>query len=176
MVEDGRPVVTTWSVVRGGPGDHSLTPTKIRNVTVKEIYKGAIRNLGTVAKEDPGDLGIVWPDEGDAAAGDRALRLAHDRRPISDETLQRVAQIVMENKYDPRKQIHDEIGASVRTASRWIAQARSRGYITEEEQAWLPKVASTPPNSPLGQMPLSYTAASDPAPLTTWRQRSRRSR
>jgi predicted ATPase len=54
-------------------------------------------------------------------------------RLVTEETLRRVAEIVKGNSYNPRVQIHDEIGASPRTASRRIDEARKRGVLTEED-------------------------------------------
>jgi len=50
-------------------------------------------------------------------------------RPVSDEELRRVAEIVEANDYDPRKEVMRTLHVSGRTASRWIAAAKDRGFV-----------------------------------------------
>ena len=69
------------------------------------------------------------------AAQARQGALASRRgRPVSDDTLRRVAEIVTANKsaYGYRERIRDEFPVSTRTASRWVQQAIDRGFLTEE--------------------------------------------
>jgi hypothetical protein len=50
-------------------------------------------------------------------------------RPVTDEVRRLDADIVRSNDFDPHRQIRDEIGGSTRTASRWIAATRQRGFL-----------------------------------------------
>lgn len=52
-------------------------------------------------------------------------------RPVRDEDLRRVAEIVKGNPYDPRTEIRRQLNVSPRTASRWIAEAKKRGFIKD---------------------------------------------
>ena len=52
-------------------------------------------------------------------------------RPVSDEDLRRVADVVEANPYDRRMQVAHQLHVSPRTASRWIAEAKRRGFIEE---------------------------------------------
>jgi transposase len=46
--------------------------------------------------------------------------------------LRRVAEIVRANAFDYCKQINEELHVSLRTASRWVAVAKDRGFLDEE--------------------------------------------
>jgi hypothetical protein len=151
-IQDGQPALR--SVVTTSDDGAPLTFAAIRNLPLRVLFDKAVRLLAryTLMHEryfprgshrpaatdddfsryledmDSGEL----PEELDATAS-AALNSSRKGRPVSDATLRRVAEIVKENKFDPRRQIHDEIGASPRTASRWIVEAKKRGYMTEED-------------------------------------------
>lgn len=62
----------------------------------------------------------------------RARAVSVRGRPVGDETLRRVAEIVRANAFDYCKQINEELHVSLRTASRWVAVAKDRGFLDEE--------------------------------------------
>lgn len=118
--------------VRQTFNDPPITAAAVRSIPLGSIIDLEIGRI-TMRTRDRMTLGRDRPwSQRDLEEAD-ARRISRRGRPVGDETLRRVAAIVRENRFDPRRQIHDEIGASPRTASRWIAEARRRGYITEED-------------------------------------------
>jgi hypothetical protein len=130
-VQDGRPVLTRFAVVRRGPATR-VTASDVHDLNVGEIVDGVIRALAAMAQADPNEveMGRALRDE-DAA--ERAASLANNRRPVTDAQLQQAANIARANPYDPRKQVAEQLCTSERTASRWLAEARKRGFLTDEE-------------------------------------------
>lgn len=131
-VRDGRAVLTRFAFLDRGPEGPELTATSIHDANVGEIVKDVIRRVAETASLQ--DRGVILPGEDDAQAGEAAADLARGRRGPSERQLKLTAAIWRENKdYDPRKQVASGLYVSERTASRWIALARERGYITEED-------------------------------------------
>lgn len=130
-VREGRPVLTRFAFLSRGPGAAPLTPTDIHDTNVGEIVDHVIRQVAATAALQ--EQGVILPSEGDAEAAEAAADLARGRRGPSERQLKMTAAIWRENKdYDPRKQVAQMLYVSERTASRWIALAKERGYITEE--------------------------------------------
>jgi hypothetical protein len=131
-VEEGRPVLTGFSFLKRGPGGPPITPSDIHHTKVGDIVEGVIRQVAATALLQ--EQGVILPGEGDANAADSAAGLARGRRGPTERQLKKTASIWRENKdYDPRKQVANGLFVSERTASRWIALAKERGYIKEED-------------------------------------------
>ncbi len=132
-VEDRRPVVSRVTVGRsegGAPLDAAslgLPLGRIFDQVIAQVAATVARSQAS-AKVPFGTM-FQWPSD----TGARAVAARRRHQPASDTELKQVAQIVRSNKYDPRKQVARELPVSERTASRWIAEARRRGLITEEE-------------------------------------------
>ena len=134
-VRDGRPVLASFAFLRRTPTGPPLTATEIHDTNVSEIVESAIRSVASTATLRSEELLAGPPSEvGDVVAGDRAADLARGRRGPSERQLRLTAKIWQENNdYNPRKQVAQTLYVSERTASRWIATAKERGYITEED-------------------------------------------
>ena len=131
-VRDGRPVMTRFAYVTRGPEGPPLTASEIHDTNVSEVFDSTVMHLAATASVQ--GQGAILPSEGDAEAGEAAADLARGRRGPSERQLRMTAAIWRENKdYDPRKQVASGLYVSERTASRWIALAKERGYITEED-------------------------------------------
>ncbi len=129
-VREGRPVMTQFSFRSRGPAGPPLTATEIHDTNVGDLFEAAVHALASTPapSDDPADLG-------DQAAGNRAVAMARRGRPVSDETLGRVAQIVKDHRDDDyRKQVATQEHVSLRTASRYIALAKERGLLTDDKR------------------------------------------
>jgi hypothetical protein len=145
-VEDGRVVLSRFSIERQrttGPGSWpdgesrgpEVTPSFIHGLNVRAIIEQVIRrvaetSLAWTRLDQP--MPRVTSDEA-RAVGDRVLA-TRQYRPVDMGLLRQVADIVTVNTYNPRKQVAEELHTSERTASRWIAEARRRGFVTQEEE------------------------------------------
>jgi hypothetical protein len=144
-VEDGRPIVTAMTFTRR-PGGSMISSSLLREQQLQKILDLAVHCVADATRNDilayelNAGLRPVSPltalprvlDEDESRrVGSLAVR-SQRGRPVDETTLRKVAEIVKRNDYDPRREIHDEIGASPRTASRWIAEAKRRGLIDEE--------------------------------------------
>ncbi len=144
-VEDGQAIVSSLTISRNVPDNPPDCPP-ISASMVHDLPLGKIIDE-VIARTATGFLALyrahqaaqarrphqfLTPEEADTA---RAGALTSRRgRPVSNEALRAVAEIVRTNSYDPRLQVQRELHVSQRTASRWIAEARSRRLITEEDK------------------------------------------
>jgi hypothetical protein len=134
-VENGRPVMANFQVERrtGGP---AVTASYIHTLPVGELFDQLVAQVGwgtalfQLGHDEPGVVHPMPTDAERQAAGARAVS-SQRGRPVSDDDLRKVAEIVRDNDFDPRQQIVRELHLSQRTASRWIAEARRRGLIEE---------------------------------------------
>ncbi len=60
-----------------------------------------------------------------------ALNSSRRGRPIGNDALRHVAEIVAANPHDYREVVRDEFSISLRTASRWVKQAKDIGYVVD---------------------------------------------
>jgi hypothetical protein len=145
-VEDGQAIVSSLTISRSVPDCPPDCPP-ISATMVHELPLGRIIDE-VIARTATGFLALyrahqaalagrphqfLTPDEV-AATREGARRGSRRGRPVSDEDLRDVAAIVRTNSYDPRVQVVTDLHVSKRTASRWIAEARSRGFVTEEDK------------------------------------------
>jgi hypothetical protein len=141
IVRDGQPVLISLTIghdddEEGNPVTpsalHDLPLSQILDQTIGQMTEGMLISRRNAEASETG-LPPRFPALGESAAARLAGVASQRGRPVTEEILRRVAEIVKENSYNPRRQIHDEIGASPRTASRWIDEARKRGFLTEED-------------------------------------------
>lgn len=115
-----RLAVTRFELVGTADEPHVSAQT-FRAVRFQEIVEriagSAALSLGTYVAEDQRGAGK-------SAVGGR-------RRPVDAELLSQVAEIVKAHPDKPNQHVQDQLHASPRTASRWIAAARRAGYLNE---------------------------------------------
>ncbi len=144
-IEEGRVVLSRFSVERQrttGPGSWpdgqsvgpEVTASFIHGLNVGAVLEVVVRRVATSSLaftrlDQPAPR--VTAEEAHAV-GDRVLATRQYRR-VDVGLLRQVADIASVNAYNPRRQVAEELHTSERTASRWIAEARRRGLITEEE-------------------------------------------
>lgn len=142
-VENDRLVVTYLSLVRYRHGP-TITSSLLKGFQLDSIRERVISDVASMVAND---LSAARLPGGSHAASTLALRpIAVEEsiaigaipadsqygRPVSDTDLRRVAEICRNNDYNWRKQVARDLNVSERTASRWIATARKRGYLEEE--------------------------------------------
>lgn len=135
-VDDGRPVITQFGLTsaEGGP---PISASMIDALPLGAIFDQVVEVLATsglaffraVGAAKDGRAHIFLSDEERERAANAASRRG---RPVSDQILRRVADIVRANPYSPRADIRAEIAVSERTASRWISEAKRRGFLDDE--------------------------------------------
>ncbi|MGO9879617.1 MAG: hypothetical protein ACLPSM_09745 [Acidimicrobiales bacterium] len=144
-VEARQVVLTRFSVERQrttGPGSWpdgesvgpEVTASFIHGLNVGAILEQVIRrvaefSLSFTRLDQP--MPRITPEEA-RTVGERALATRQYRR-VDDALLRQVADIAAVTTYNLRGQVSERLHTSERTASRWIAEARERGFITEEE-------------------------------------------
>ena len=95
-------------------------------------FLGWAAQLEKTAYDEPGVPHPIPSDDELDAYGAKAVSSLRGR-PVSDEDLRKVAEIVKDNGFNPRKQLKETLNLSERTASRWIAEARRRGFLGDEQ-------------------------------------------
>jgi hypothetical protein len=135
--EDGRPVVSSFAVEReeGGP---PISASMVDELPIGSIFDEVIGRLATTglamfrahnAASEGRPRVFLTPEEAEAARTSVGRR----GRPVEDDQLRLVAEIVQANPYAPRPEIRDRLHVSERTASRWIKEARRRGLLEAKE-------------------------------------------
>jgi hypothetical protein len=130
-VRDGRPVATRVTVehTANGVRREALSPTMLSDLNFGRIIEAATYGAGFEAMK-PHTLEESWAA---AAAGMRVAELANRRRQVTDSLLARVATIARDNPDAPGKAVADQEHVSRRQASRYMAAARKRGLLDQEE-------------------------------------------
>lgn len=138
--KNGRPIVFDLKIIPDGEDNAGVTGSMVHEIPVGHIIDQVIENAG------PGTLALFrWdqarmagrphefltPEEAEAAR--RGAAGSRRGRPVSEKDLRKVGRIVAANDYDFRQQVRTELNVSERTASRYIALAKERGYDKEEE-------------------------------------------
>jgi hypothetical protein len=129
QVEGGRPVLTRCLVERA-PEAVPLSASALHDLPLGEIVDRVVESIGAFtymrAQQGAQEGEFAWSDFWRAGAGaSSSLR----GRPVGDEALAVVAEIVQANTFNPRKEISKRLHVSARTASRWIRLAQDRGLI-----------------------------------------------
>jgi hypothetical protein len=93
---------------------------RLLNVVIKEVAAWASAQ----------ESGRAQPDFHDIKLGEKVAARRRKRHVINDELLSTVAEVVRTDMSGaPRQALREQIGCSLRTASRWIALARERGFL-----------------------------------------------
>ena len=130
-------VVLTRLTVLPGDDTHRLTANAVRNLPLKKVTDEAIRQiamLAAIGQEEPGHPYRFLSAPGDGSFGIApGVISSRRRRLIDDELLTAVAEVVRSNPVRPNDAVHKQMHTSTRNASRWIAEAKRRGFLNEEE-------------------------------------------
>lgn len=127
----------THFTVERRPGGSAVTASFIHGLPVGDLFDQLVAYLDWGADlmqkgyDDPNVVHLMPKDDERQAMGARAVASQRGRL-VSDEDLRKVAEIVVGNDYDPRKEVVRQLHLSDRTASRWIAEARRKGFLTKE--------------------------------------------
>jgi hypothetical protein len=151
-VVDGRVAFTRFGVERQrstGPGSWpegeaigpEVTAGFLHDLNVGTIFDHVVRALAGFALEwsrwsalPEGEHPPPWATTDERTeAGDRALATRSYRNSVTVADLRRVASIVNANPRRQRKAVSEQLQLPERTASRWIATARSRGFLDKKE-------------------------------------------
>jgi hypothetical protein len=143
-VKDGRPAISSFCMLTGEAPP--LTGAKVHQTAFGTIFKEVIAYAAKYALmiqstytgtrtyfsgrvemyTPPSELPTALDF---AHVGLVAASAAQHGRPVRAETLKRVAEIVRANSFNPRTVIKQELGVSLRTASRYIVQAKKCGML-----------------------------------------------
>lgn len=109
---------------------HEISATDIHSLPIDELTDRAIFRAGGDFADSRTGAGHEDPStEGTASVRTRR------RHAMSDELLREVAEVVRaETRGEPRQAVRRHFHTSERTASRWIAAARERGFITDTSE------------------------------------------
>jgi hypothetical protein len=116
-------------------GAADLTATALR-LPFKKVIDEARRRLALLAIfQDLDDYGRFVTYPGDGSIEPRAGVLKDRRRRlIDDELLEKVGEAVREgDRARPNEAVRERLHTSQRNASRWIAEAKRRGFLKEED-------------------------------------------
>jgi hypothetical protein len=132
-VEDGQPVLDSLLIERlPGPnadrhGGPKITASDVHKIALESIVRDAIRSVAA-------SLAITdWSetDQSTAAAAAEAAIRTRRRRVLDDAFLNSVAKVAMDNPDRPTRAVAEELFTSHRTATRWIGEARRRGFMED---------------------------------------------
>ena len=138
-VQDGVPVVRRFSV-----DGEALTPQVIRDLSSSSVVDELVRQAAEMVvvlrrAENLKEQGVPYRflDEGErqdlGRVGEQAMENRRPWRAVTPDRLRRVAEIVRANPGAPNKAVMAQMYTSQRNATRLIAEAKQRGFITEED-------------------------------------------
>ncbi|SEF34484.1 hypothetical protein SAMN05421837_107409 [Amycolatopsis pretoriensis] len=138
---DGVPVCTAVTVT-AKDGGREVRAVDLRAIKLEDWIEAIVAEVAPtiVASDDDGRPIIVSPAPGTpdaqrlAVAAVRAARHG-TRKTVTEDHLRTVAEVY--NAADPRrgiKTVEERFGTSYRTAARWIAAARDKGFIPERDE------------------------------------------
>ncbi len=130
-LHDRTPVVTEFTVHRSV--DDPLTPKGFREIRFTEVVE---RVVGEAAAHMAARAGRSFPTE--MSDAEHAAQLASvspfQRRRVTDDLLRQVADIARNYPTEPTKQVAGQLFTGHRNATRWIAAAKHKGFLKEEDQ------------------------------------------
>jgi hypothetical protein len=138
-VINGEPVLRQFEVTVLAADDQVITPQILRELSSRQVIDDIIAQAASLAA-----LGEILDTKSDEelteaelrTVGFAAVNAVHGRRPwraTTPEWLEKVATVYQKNRdYAPVKAVAKELNMSHRSATRWVGEARSRGYIEEE--------------------------------------------
>lgn len=128
---DRRPVLSRLEVRPVNPNtNRELTAGFIHELPLGQLVDRAVRAVGASFADEQAGVGMGDPKrQGDAAVASRR------RRVMNDDLLREVAEVVASDTYGrPREAVREHFHVSLRTASRWIAEAKQRGPFDDQNQ------------------------------------------
>jgi len=129
-VENARPVLTRLIIER--PREQDGLPRPGSEITATQLHAMPLESVLQTAISQAAAWAAGWgPDAGTAA--DSALRL-RKRRAITDDLLRQVSEIVRSNPDTPTQAVRDSLHTSYRNASRWVSEARRRGFLDDQPE------------------------------------------
>jgi hypothetical protein len=149
-LDNGRPALSSLTVRRRGPGE-SLGSSLLRATPVGRVTKQAVSALAEVAfwRYPPGGVdaltdmvyarvGLKDPTEASLLAEAelerrRSVVNGGRRFVLTAEHFEEVAEVYRSVSRARTRAIAEHWSTSYRNATRWIAEARRRGLLTEEE-------------------------------------------
>jgi hypothetical protein len=135
-VVDGVPVCDAVSIKRRANGA-SLTGTELRRVPIAETIDFATAKIALRRVETLADGSQAWEPPDDDLEGQRLARqdvgTALRRRAITDELLREVSRVYRLNPDSPTKAVGEAFVVGSAQASRYVKQARLRGFLEERK-------------------------------------------
>jgi hypothetical protein len=138
-VVDSRPALRSLRIgAEEVDGEAEVTASVVHDLPLGQIIAETIARTATAtlasaraseARAEGRPHQFLTPEE--VASTRRNALVSVRGRPVGDETLRRAAEIVRDHPYDYRQKVHELLPTSKRTASRYIAEARKRGFIEE---------------------------------------------
>jgi hypothetical protein len=138
-VEEGRVVLSRFSAERQ-PGVPEISAAFIHGLKLGAVVTEVIRRVAEMTwfgfrrgMDPDGPRPTPMPGELEYA-GNMALARKKHRR-LTDPLLLQVAAVVRSAGHQPTKRVAKELFTSHRNATRWIAAARVRGFLTDNRDA-----------------------------------------
>lgn len=130
---DGRPVLVGAAVEPAHAGvAQELSATALRELPLNKLTEIAVKAAAAPFADERSGPGRGDPER-EGVLATRARR----RRGMSDEELEEVARVMRENPGNPTLAVFEQLAApaffSYRTAARWVAEAKKRGFATKKE-------------------------------------------
>jgi hypothetical protein len=131
-VLEGEPTLLSLTIGHEDDLGARVTPSAVHDLPLGQLIGETIARMAEVTllfrrPDSSGtDAAHRFPSLADGANARKAAVASQRGRPVSDDTLRRVSEIISESPFDPRVKIHEEFNVSSRTASRWIAEAKKR--------------------------------------------------
>jgi hypothetical protein len=134
-VTGGQPVLRRVAI--GDESDAQLSASAVHALPLDQLINQAITTAALqtqlVKRAFESTIGEPTFRSEDEQNAERIVRAVSVRgRPIDDETLRRVAQLAKANPFSYREDIKEQLNVSLRTASRWVAAAKNRGFLDKE--------------------------------------------
>jgi hypothetical protein len=139
-VRDGE-VALTRLTVHARETDRGISTSVLKDLPLKAVIYEVTQRVATMyvafeevslALEQPGRrYAYLEPKDGRFGVRDDALGVRR-RRLITDDLLREVAEAAQSDPVRPNEAVRKAMHTSVRTASRWITEAKKRGFLNEE--------------------------------------------
>jgi len=133
--QDGQPVITRFLVYRRQSADPPITGAEMKELDFDSLFEQFIAYAAEFALMKR-DLEATQdaPTVAELLAAKAASSTAQRGRAVQEETLMRVAEIVRSNGFNPRNEVQRALRVSSRTASRYIAEAKRRGMLDNDNR------------------------------------------
>ncbi len=126
---DGQPVLVGISASNLDGSPRELSAAELHMLPVKALTEGAVRAAAATTA-----AAVPHPYERDPIVEGQSAVNARRRHVLTDELLQEVASVVKsDTRGEPRQAVRKHFSTSLRTASRWLAAARDRGFLATDD-------------------------------------------